>query len=110
MTGWMANEYLLTRRTAMVNRKDYMDMLTRMKDHKVIKVITGVRRCGKSTLLQMFQESLMKAGTEEQCCISVNFEDLRFEKLKEYHRLYEYIMDRLVPGKMNYIFLDEIQE
>ena len=93
----------------MVNRKDYMDMLTRMKDHKVIKVITGVRRCGKSTLLQMFQESLMKAGTEEQCCISVNFEDLRFEKLKEYHRLYEYIMDRLVPGKMNYIFLDEIQ-
>lgn len=93
----------------MVNRKKYMDMLTQMKDHQVIKVITGVRRCGKSTLLQMFRDSLVEAGIEERCCISVNFEDIRFEDLKEYHRLYGYIMERLIPGKMNYIFLDEIQ-
>ena len=80
----------------MVNRKKYMDMLTRMKDHQVIKVITGVRRCGKSTLLQMFRDSLVEAGIEERCCISVNFEDIRFEDLKEYHRLYGYIMEWLI--------------
>lgn len=93
----------------MVVRKEYMDALIRMKEHKVIKVITGVRRCGKSTLLQMFRDWLLEQGVRKENCIFINFEDLQFESLKEYHRLYEYLTERIVPGQMNYIFLDEIQ-
>ncbi len=93
----------------MISRDTYIHKLIQVRDRKIIKVITGVRRCGKSTLLEMFKEYLQKNGVEESCCISVNFEDIRYEGLKEYHHLYQYISDRLVPGKMNYIFLDEIQ-
>lgn len=94
----------------MIRRKEYMDMLFRMKEERVIKVVTGVRRCGKSTLLQMFQQELIAQGVPAECCVTVNFEDIRFEHLKEYHMLYDYILEHLVSGKMHYIFLDEIQE
>lgn len=93
----------------MVQRTEYMSKLRKLKDQKVIKVITGVRRCGKSTLLQMYREHLLTDGVPENCCITINFEDIAFESLREYHKLYEYILERLVEGKMNYIFLDEIQ-
>lgn len=93
----------------MIQREQYMKKLIKLKNQKIIKVITGVRRCGKSTLLQMFQKYLLEMGVDKECCISINFEDIRFEKLKEYHKLHEYIIERLVPDQMNYIFLDEIQ-
>lgn len=93
----------------MVQRTEYMSKLRKLRDQKVIKVITGVRRCGKSTLLQMYREYLLTDGVPENCCIAINFEDIAFESLREYHKLYEYILERLVEGKMNYIFLDEIQ-
>lgn len=93
----------------MIRRNEYMDMLARVKDQRMIKVVTGVRRCGKSTLLQMSRQELMDQGIPEICCLTVNFEDIRFERLKEYHRLYDYILERLVPQQKNYIFLDEIQ-
>lgn len=93
----------------MVQRKQYLDKLIKGKDKKVIKVVTGVRRCGKSTLLQQFQEYLVKHGVEKRQIVSLNFERLENEPLLEYHALYHYVKERMLPGLMTYIFLDEIQ-
>lgn len=93
----------------MVLRKEYLDKLFLWKDEKVIKVVTGIRRCGKSTLLQQYQEILQKEATEEIQIISVNFEELEFEELLDYKKLYQYIKENLREDKKNYIFLDEIQ-
>ncbi|MCL2816715.1 MAG: ATP-binding protein, partial [Oscillospiraceae bacterium] len=93
----------------MVQRKQYMNKLIKMKDEKIIKVITGIRRCGKSTLMQMFQEYLKQNGVNDGQIISINFEDMQYEPLLDYHKLYEYVSERLADKKMNYIFLDEIQ-
>lgn len=73
-------------------------------------MITGIRRCGKSTLLQQYQDWLRDSGTPESQIISVNFEDLDFEALLDYKNLYQYLKERLCPGRMTYIFLDEIQK
>lgn len=94
----------------MVRRQEFMNKLLKLKDQRVIKVVSGVRRCGKSTLLEMFREELIASGISPECCIAINFEDIRYEELREYHKLYDYILEHLVPGKKNYIFLDEIQE
>ena len=75
-----------------------------------IKVVTGVRRCGKSKLLELYQEWLLAQGVEEDQIISINFEDLDFEALTDYRELHAYLKARLAKGKMTYIFLDEIQD
>ena len=94
----------------MVKRTEYLEKLKKIKDMQIIKVITGVRRCGKSTLLSQFRNFLIESGILEEQIISINFEDLKFEDLKDYKLLYQYINERLVPNKKNYIFIDEIQE
>ena len=94
----------------MVKRTEYLEKLKKIKDMQIIKVITGVRRCGKSTLLSQFRTFLMESDVLEEQIISINFEDLKFEDLKNYRALYQYIEERLVPNKKNYIFIDEIQE
>ena len=93
----------------MIQRPQYMEFLMDWKDKQIIKVVSGIRRCGKSTLFDLFQESLRAEGVEESQIIAVNFEDMENEPLCDYRRLYEYIKQRMLPGKMNYIFLDEIQ-
>ena len=93
----------------MVQRREYIDQLIQWKDEKVIKVITGLRRCGKSTLLQMYRDHLEASGILPQQIVFINFEDMEYESLLDYKKLYQYICDRLVPDKKNYIFLDEIQ-
>ncbi|MBR0463553.1 MAG: ATP-binding protein [Clostridia bacterium] len=93
----------------MVERHEYLSLLQKWKDEKVIKVVTGLRRCGKSTLLAMFQEQLLLSGTEKEQIISINFEDLQYEALTDYAALYQYVVEHLSPDRMNYIFLDEIQ-
>lgn len=93
----------------MVERKQYMDKLKKMKDKELIKVVTGIRRCGKSTLLMMFRTYLKECGVEDHQIVSVNFEDLGNETLLDYKKLHDYVMERLIPGKMTYVFLDEIQ-
>ncbi len=93
----------------MVQRKQYLDKLIKARDKQIIKVVTGVRRCGKSTLLQQFQAYLREQGVEERQIIFLNFERLENEPLLEYHALYEYVKQRLVSGRTTYIFLDEIQ-
>ena len=92
-----------------IERKDYLDKLIAFKDKQLIKVVTGIRRCGKSTLLKLYQQWLRDNGVEGQQIVSVNFEDLDFEELTDYKKLYAYLKERLVEEKMTYIFLDEIQ-
>ena len=93
----------------LIERKEYLDKLLAWRDKRIIKVITGVRRCGKSTLMEMFQERLEKDGVEKKRILSVNFEDYDFYDLRDPAKLYDYIKGRLVPDEMNYIFLDEVQ-
>lgn len=94
----------------MVQRKKYLEKLIEWKDDDVIKVVTGIRRCGKSTLLMQYQDYLKSIGIEENQIIAVNFEELEYEELCDYKKLYAYIKDRLVADKITYIFLDEIQK
>ena len=94
----------------MIERKNYLEKLIAWKDEKVIKVVTGIRRCGKSTLLDLYKEYLKKNGAEDGQIVAVNFEDLENEALQDYKALYAYLSDRLCRGKMTYIFLDEIQK
>ena len=93
----------------MIERKTYLEQLSAWKDEKVIKVITGIRRCGKSTLLKQMQERLIKEGVTEDQIVSINFEDLENEALLDYKALYASIQKRLCLNRMTYIFLDEIQ-
>lgn len=91
----------------MVVRKEFMKILWDWKDKKVIKVVTGVRRCGKSTLLSQFKSEVEKVG--ECNTVSINFDDLENEFLCDYHVLYQHLVEKIADGLMNYIFLDEIQ-
>lgn len=93
----------------MIIRKEYLEKLIGFKDKQLIKVVTGVRRCGKSTLFEIFQDYLLKNGINQEQIISINFEDADFEELTDYKELYKYLSNKLVQDKMNYIFLDEIQ-
>ena len=94
----------------MVKRIEYLRRLQEWKDDQVIKVVTGIRRCGKSTLLSQYQEYLLESGVKEKQIISINFEELEYEELTDYKKLYEYIKKRLCKEKMTYIFLDEVQK
>ncbi len=93
----------------MISRTTYLNKLSLWKDQNVIKVITGIRRCGKSTLLKMFQDRLVQNGVERDQIISLNLEDLANESLLDHQKLYQYIIERLSHNKTTYIFLDEVQ-
>lgn len=95
---------------AVVQRTEYLQRLLSWKDDNVIKVVTGIRRCGKSTLLMQYRDCLKEQGVAEKQIISINFEDLDFEELLDYKKLYQYLKERLCADKMTYIFLDEIQK
>lgn len=94
----------------MVERKEYLAELIQWRDEQVIKVVTGIRRCGKSTLLTQYQAWLRENGVQDAQIVSVNFEELEYEELLDYKKLYTYLKERLVAGKTTYIFLDEIQK
>lgn len=93
----------------MIQRKEYLNKLIAFRDKQLIKVVTGVRRCGKSTLLKMYQEWLREQGVEASRIISINFEDIDYEELTDYRKLYDYLKEHLNSERMTYIFLDEIQ-
>lgn len=93
----------------MVQRKQYMEKLIKMKDKKIIKVVTGVRRCGKSTLLLMFSQYLKEHGAGDDQIVWINFEDVNAEHLLHYKALHDHVIGRLATGKMTYVFLDEVQ-
>lgn len=93
----------------MITRQTYLATLQKWKDKQIIKVITGIRRCGKSTLLKQFQQELTKEGVKNRQIISLNFEDLANEPFLDYRTLYSHIKSRLLPQQTNYLFFDEIQ-
>ena len=92
-----------------IDRKEYLDFLIKSKDKQIIKVVSGVRRCGKSTLFEIYKDYLLKNGVEKIQIISINFEDMDYEELTDYKKLYEYIKSKMLTDKKKYIFLDEIQ-
>ena len=94
----------------MVQRNEYLEQLIKWKDEQVIKVVTGIRRCGKSTLLEMYQDYLKTQGVGEDQIVSINFEELEYEDLLDYKALYNYVKERLHKSKPTYVFLDEIQQ
>ena len=93
-----------------IPRPKAMDFLWRWHAKDIIKVVSGLRRSGKSTLLKLFKEELLSRGTKQEAIQFLNFEDLSYEELcQDYHKLYHYLVNHLQPDVMNYIFLDEIQ-
>jgi predicted AAA+ superfamily ATPase len=86
-----------------------MQQLSTLKDQNIIKVITGVRRCGKSTLLMMFADELMENGIQKEQIQFYNFEDLDTLAIGDIYQIHTLIKQRLVEDKSNYIFLDEVQ-
>ena len=92
-----------------ITRPQYLNNLIAFKDKKLIKVITGIRRCGKSTLFDLYCEYLENIGVQDQQIIRVNLESGDFYDIKDYIKLYNYIKEQLIPDKMNYIFIDEVQ-
>lgn len=95
---------------SLVQRKEYLEKLISWKDEQVIKVVTGIRRCGKSTLLLQYQDYLKQHDIHEEQILSINFEELEYEELLDYRKLYQYIKNKMCAGKTTYIFLDEIQK
>ena len=92
----------------MIPRQEYLDTLIRLRDKRLIKIVTGIRRCGKSTLFEIFQDYLRSNGVNEEQIFSINLEDGDYNGIETGKQLYDYVKARLLPGKM-YIFLDEIQ-
>ena len=92
-----------------IKREEYLSILRNFKDKQIIKVITGIRRCGKSTLLELFQDYLKDIGINEEHIISINFENAEYEDLQDRKKIYQYLKDKLIKDKKTYIFLDEIQ-
>lgn len=95
--------------TVLIKREEYLNQLISWRDKQVIKVVTGVRRCGKSTLMTLYQEYLKKQGVSDEQIISINFEDYDYIDLLEPKNFHAYVKARLLPGRMTYFFFDEIQ-
>jgi len=93
----------------MIIRQQYLDDLISFKDKQLIKVLTGIRRCGKSTLFEQYQKHLIQEGVSKNQIIFINLEDGDFQDIEDNKQLYEYVNERLISNKKNYIFLDEVQ-
>lgn len=92
----------------MINREEYLDELIRWKDKDLIKVVTGIRRCGKSTLFDLFIDYLKTSGVKSNQIIHINLEDADYD-FKDYKELYHFINDKIVSEDNFYVFLDEVQ-
>ncbi|MFZ3132495.1 MAG: ATP-binding protein [Desulfosporosinus sp.] len=93
----------------MIQRKEYLDQLISGREQQIIKVVTGVRRCGKSTLFTLYIDYLKSTGVSEDQIVSVNLEDVEHEKLLDYQALYDYVKERLCKDRYTYVFIDEVQ-
>ena len=90
-------------------REQYLKKIRGYYDSNLIKVITGIRRCGKSVLLDQIKNEIFNNGTNTEHIIKINFEDILFSKLNTYTKLNSYILNRITDDNKYYIFLDEIQ-
>jgi predicted AAA+ superfamily ATPase len=92
-----------------IERREYLNWLITWRERQIIKVVSGVRRCGKSTLFELYRGHLLESGVDARQIHMLNFEDVTFEELTHYRKMYDYVTSKLLAGRMNYIFLDEIQ-
>jgi len=93
----------------MIIREEYLNKLISLKDKQIIKVVTGIRRSGKSTLFEQYQDYLLANGVRPEQIQTINFEDADNDFLLDYKILHEHIKNNLISDKMNYVFLDEVQ-
>ncbi|MEI6578187.1 MAG: ATP-binding protein [Eubacteriales bacterium] len=93
----------------MIPRPEYLEQLINFKDKQLIKVVTGIRRCGKSTLFDLYGDYLKEQGVRPEQIIRLNLEDPDNHNIDGYLKLYDFIKEQLMPDKMNYIFIDEVQ-
>ena len=91
-----------------IEREEYLETLKNFKDQDLIKVVTGIRRCGKSTLFDLFIEYLKKEGIKEEQIIKINLEDPTYQ-FETYMELYNYVTEQLKGKEKYYVFLDEVQ-
>jgi predicted AAA+ superfamily ATPase len=98
-----------TETDALVARPQYMERLAGFRGKQLIKVVTGIRRCGKSTLFDLFADYLKENHVEDRQIIRLNLEYPEYLELRTATRLYEYVRERLQEDCMNYIFIDEVQ-
>lgn len=92
-----------------IERHNYLQKLIAFKDKKLIKVITGIRRCGKSTIMEIYRDWLVAHGVMQEQIIYLNFEDYDYFELRDPRKLYSYVKPLIQQDKMTYIFFDEIQ-
>lgn len=100
--------YKETKFMSMIKRIEYLEELKKWKDKDLIKVVTGIRRCGKSTLLELFIEYLKEEKIDEEHIVSINLESLEYN-FSNYKDLYFYVVSKIKDDKKHYVFLDEIQ-
>ncbi len=93
----------------LIKRPQYLEQLISFRDKDLIKVVTGIRRCGKSTLFDLYEDYLISQGVQNERIIRLNLELPEYHELQTYMQLYEYIKSRLSEDGMNYIFIDEVQ-
>lgn len=93
----------------MIDRPQYLNQLISFKDKELIKIVTGIRRCGKSTLFDLYCDYLKSTGIEDAQILRINLEEADFYFVENYVDLYNYINERLLPDKKNYVFIDEVQ-
>ena len=99
-----------TQEQLLIPRKEYLQQLIAWREKRLIKVITGVRRCGKSTLLSLYIRHLKEQGVQDRQIISINLENIEYEHLLDYHALYRHIKELLQIDVYTYVFIDEIQQ
>lgn len=92
-----------------IERPEYLEQLIRFREKEVIKVVTGIRRCGKSTLFDLYCEYLVQDGVSKDQIIRINMEDPDYHDIRDYMQLYDWIRQQMHSEKMNYILIDEVQ-
>ena len=93
----------------MINRESYLSQLIKLRDQDLIKVVTGIRRCGKSTLLMAFRQYLYANGVQNNAVLSLNFEERESARFATWEEVYDYIIAHLPNIPKRYVFLDEVQ-
>ena len=94
----------------MIERPNYLEELISFKEKELIKIVTGIRRCGKSTLFDLYIEYLLSNGVNKNQIIRMNLEEYEFNDIVDYNDLYQYVNSKLLNDKMNYVFIDEVQK
>ena len=92
-----------------INRPEYIKRLIEYRDTDVIKIVTGIRRCGKSTLLDLYEDYLLENGVLKENIIHMNMESLRYREYTDHISFYEYVSGKIIEGNKSYLIFDELQ-